>query len=61
MTFNEFKETLLEYEIEGGFGSTIEKGLEVYYVPDNQELFRKRVKHRNKRKAYNQLVKKQDV
>ena len=57
MSYKEFEETLREYEIEGGFGKTIEKGYEMYYLPKGNPYLNTKFNHRNKKKAYQQYVK----
>ena len=57
MSFEEFEETLQEYEIEGGFGKTIEKGYKMYYLPNNNPYLNTKFNHRNKRKAYQEYLK----
>jgi hypothetical protein len=57
MSFNEFTETLQEYEIEGGFGKTSEKGYKMYYLPKNNPYLNTTFKHRNKKKAYQEYLK----
>jgi hypothetical protein len=39
LNFERFCETLRPYEIEGGFGSTIEVGFTMYYVPTTEPRF----------------------
>ncbi len=56
LNFGDFKETLREYEIEGGFGKTLEKGLEMYYLPNNSKFLKRKFKHRDKRKAYKEYL-----
>jgi hypothetical protein len=51
LTFEEFKETLQPYEIEGGFGKTIEKGFVVHYLPKDSKFLFMRFHHRNKKKS----------
>ena len=51
---DEFIEGLREYEIEGGFGSTIETGFELYYVPENTLGYKKKFKTNSKEEAYKQ-------
>jgi hypothetical protein len=57
MSYDEFVETLQEYEIEGGFGKTIEKGYKMYYLPNNNPYLNTKFNHRNKRKAYQEYLK----
>ena len=57
MPYKEFEETLREYEIEGGFGKTKEKGYEMYYLPNGNPYLNTKFNHRNKKKAYQQYVK----
>jgi ppGpp synthetase/RelA/SpoT-type nucleotidyltranferase len=56
MSFEDFEETLLEYEIEGGFGKTLEKGYKMWYLPKNHPYGNVKFNHRNKRKAYKQYL-----
>jgi hypothetical protein len=57
MSYDEFVETLQEYEIEGGFDKTIEKGYKMYYLPNNNPYLNTKFNHRNKRKAYQEYLK----
>jgi len=56
MSFEEFEETLQEYEKEGGFGKTLEKGYIMNYLPKNDPYLNVKFNHRNKRKAYKQYL-----
>lgn len=53
---DEFIEGLREYEIEGGFGSNIETGFELYYVPENTLGYRKKFKTNSKEEAYKEYL-----
>ena len=57
LSYDEFAETLQEYEIEGGFGKTLEKGYEMYYLPSDHPQLNTKFKHRNKKKAYQEYLK----
>ena len=56
MSYDEFIETLRPYQIEGGFGSTLKKGMKMYYLKSTHPLFNKNFDHQNKRKAYKEYV-----
>jgi hypothetical protein len=56
MSYEDFVETLQEYEIEGGFGKTLEKGLRMYYLPNDNPYFNTKFNHRNLKKAYKQYL-----
>jgi hypothetical protein len=56
MSFKEFSESLQEYEIEGGFGKTLEKGYRMYYLPNDNPYLNTKFPHRNKRKAYQEFI-----
>jgi hypothetical protein len=56
MSYDEFVETLQEYEIEGGFGRKVEKGYKMYYLPNNNPYLNTKFNHRNKRKAYQEYL-----
>ena len=56
MSYDEFIETLRPYQIEGGFGSTLKKGMKMYYLKSKHPLFNKNFDHQNKRKAYKEYV-----
>lgn len=53
---DEFIEGLREYEIEGGFGSIIETGFELYYVPENTLGYKKKFKTNSKEEAYKEYL-----
>lgn len=55
-TFNEFKLTLQDYEIEGGFGSVLEKGMRMYYLRGQDPFYGMKFRHRNKRRAYSEYL-----
>lgn len=52
LSFEQFKESLQNYEIEGGFGVVLEQGMRMYYLPDNHPALNTKFNHRNKRKAF---------
>lgn len=56
MSYEDFVETLQEYEIEGGFGKTLEKGLRMYYLPKENPYLNTKFNHRNMKKAYKQYL-----
>lgn len=56
LTYEQFVETLQPYEIEGGFGVTLEKGYKMYYLPNDHPLLNKKFNYRNKRKAYQEYL-----
>jgi hypothetical protein len=57
MSFDDFKETLQEYELEGGFGKTVERGYIMYYLPSDHPYFNTKFKHRDIKKAYQEYLK----
>ena len=57
LSYEEFEETLQEYEVEGGFGKTLEKGYRMYYLPNSSPYLNTKFKHRNKKKAYQEYLK----
>ena len=56
LSYEEFEETLQEYEVEGGFGKTLEKGYRMYYLPNGNPYLNTKFKHRNKKKAYQEYL-----
>tara|TARA_R110000868_G_scaffold58377_1_gene180277 strand:- start:449 stop:757 length:309 start_codon:yes stop_codon:yes gene_type:complete len=56
MSYDEFIETLQPYEIEGGFGKTLRKGMKMYYLKSTHPLLNYNFDHQNKRKAYKEYV-----
>ena len=57
MNYNEFIETLQPYEIEGGFGKTLKKGMKMYYLKYTHPFLNYNFDHQNKRKAYREYIK----
>jgi hypothetical protein len=45
LNFERFCETLKPYEIEGGFGSTLEVGLRMYYLPNDSKFLNTKFKN----------------
>lgn len=56
LSYEDFCEALRPYEIEGGFGSTIETGNELYYVPNDNPLLGRKFSS-NKKTAYKEYKK----
>ena len=56
MSYDEFIETLQPYEIEGGFGETIRKGMKMYYLKPTHPMYNYNFDYQNKTKAYKEYV-----
>ncbi len=57
LSYNDFVETLQPYEIEGGFGKTLCKGMKMYYIKNTHPLLNYNFNHQNKIKAYKEYIK----
>jgi hypothetical protein len=57
MSYDDFVETLQEYEIEGGYGKSMEKGYRMYYLPKDNPYLNTKFPYQNKKKAYEVYLK----